>query len=110
MCCHGVQVFPVIGASQDPTMDFRMQGFDPSIHHLGKSGISSNFLDRDAGGLQVAACSPAGVDRNPGCRESSGELGEPRLVTNTNQGILNLWVRHRFFLSKVGRPGAGAGS
>jgi hypothetical protein len=44
---HFGDVRRIVAQSENATVDFRMQGFHPAVHHLGKTGELGNILHRD---------------------------------------------------------------
>ena len=75
-----------IGADgEQAAMDFRMQGFDPSIHHFRKACHIGHVLNRQACGFQTGTSASCRNQLDPARMQGLCEIQQSRLVGNGKQ-------------------------
>ena len=67
-------------------MHLGMQRFHPAIHHLRKSGEVRHVLHFQSGVGEGLARAAGRHQRHAACTERTGEIDQPGLVGNGNQG------------------------
>jgi hypothetical protein len=94
MLGHGAFVFRIAAHGQQPTVNFRLQGFHPSVHDFGEAGIIGNLDDRHACALQGlgGAAGRQNLDIKP--FQGTGQLNETGLVGNRYQRAADRQVGH----------------
>ena len=84
----GLHVLGVVVAAEDAAVDLGMERFQPAVHHFGKAGVLGDVADGDAFALQVFAGAAGAEDFHAGGGQSAGEIGQPQLVADADQGAL----------------------
>ena len=84
-----LHVLGIVVAAEDAAVDLRMEGFQPAVHHFGEAGVLGDVADGDALALQVFSGSAGAEDFHAGGDQSAGEIGQPQLVADADQGTLN---------------------
>ncbi|MNK86120.1 hypothetical protein D3C87_1060230 [compost metagenome] len=72
--------------TEDPAVDFRVQGLHPAVHHFRKAGVISDFHCGNAVVLQQLERSAGGEDLDAQGFKLLGEFEDPGLVGNADQG------------------------
>ncbi len=78
-----------ITTAEDAAVDLRMQGLDPAIHHLRKTGVVGNFHCFHAVVTQQLEGAPGGKDLDAECCELTGKVDDTGLVGNADQCAAN---------------------
>ena len=94
-----------IFARQDARVYLGMQGFYPSIEHLGKAGVISNLGNGKARILQQFGGTAGGQEGYPKLMQLPRKFDNAGLVGNTDQGLFN---GHLELLLETGRRAAFA--
>ncbi len=78
----------VVGAAtaEDATVDFRMQGLDPAVHHFREAGVVGDFDRGDAVVLEQLEGAAGRQDLDAKPLQFAGEFEDPGLVGNADQG------------------------
>ena len=88
----------VVPQREKTAVDLRMQGFQPSVHHLRKAGIIRHVGDRDPAFPQLRRRSARGEDLHAEGLQSLGEFDDPLLVRHTDQYPLDFVQMHVLLL------------
>src|SRR3989344_1473195 len=72
--------------TEDPAVDFRVQGFHPAVHHFGEAGVIRDFHCGNAVVLQQLERPAGGKDLDTQGFKLLGKFEDPGLVGNTDQG------------------------
>ena len=76
-------------AAQQAAMHARVQRLDAAVHDLGKAGIGADVDYREARVAQGAGGAAGAQQLDLACGQRAGELDQPRLVGNRQQGPAN---------------------
>ena len=95
---EGLHVRFVVPQRQKTAVDLRMQGFEPSVHHLRKSRVVGNIGDRDPAFPELCRRSAGGEDLRAEGLQSLGEFDDPLLVRYTDQYPLDVVQMHVILL------------
>ncbi len=78
----------VVGAAtaQDATVDLRVQGLDPAIHHFGEAGVVGHFHRVDAVVLEQLVGAAGGQDLDTELLQLTGKFEDTGLVGDADQG------------------------
>ena len=83
------QVGGQIAASEDPAVDLGMQGLDPSPQDLRLARVVGDLGDLQSRGERGPSRASAGQQRDVSLGQGAGQLEEPALVRDAEQGSLN---------------------
>jgi hypothetical protein len=82
-------VFREVAAVEEPPVDLRVQGLDPAIEHLGKSGEIRDLRDGNPEGGDEFGGAAGGKDLHPVAVEAFGQFVESGLVGDRDEGAGN---------------------
>ena len=74
---EGLHVRLVVPKREKTAVDLRMQGFEPSVHHLRKSRVIRHVGDRDPAFPELRRRSAGGEDLHAEGLQSLGEFDDP---------------------------------
>jgi len=83
---HGSLVFGVVAPAENPPEDFGVERLEPSVHHLGESGVRGNLLDRETLLGEKPGRASGAEDLYTGFRQGPSEPGQPHLITDADYG------------------------
>ncbi len=96
----GLHVARVVVTAKQPAKDLGMQRLEPPVHHLGKTRVLRNVVDRDALAFELLSRPAGAVDLDAGFGQAPSENGQTQLVTHTDQGALDGRRLHHFNLRR----------
>ena len=71
---------------QQAAVNFRMQGLEATVHHLGKASVVGDFYRGNAVAGQQLGSAASGENLHAPFDQSAGELHDAGLVGNADQG------------------------
>ena len=74
-----------VATTEDTTVDLRMQGLDPAVHHFRKTGVVGYFNSLDALFAQQLVGATGGEDFNALGGKLAGKVDDASLVGNADQ-------------------------
>ena len=100
---QGRQVVGLVVPREDAAVDLGMQRFQPAVHHLRKAGVLGDVADGEPLGFQMPARAAGAEDFDAGGRQTAGEIGQPQLVADADQGTFDRRRSHesRFLAAQV---------
>ena len=75
-----------VATGQDAGVDRRVQGLDPAVQHLRRTGHLADLADRDPGVGDGPGRPPGRDQLHPRVVERPGEVHQTRLVTDAEEG------------------------
>ena len=75
-----------VAAGENAGVDGWMEGLDPAVQHLGCSGDLADLAHRDTGIREGLGGAAGGDQLHPGLVEPAGEVREPGLVADADEG------------------------
>ena len=73
-------------AAEDATVDLRVQGLDPAVHHFGEAGVIGHFHRVDAIVLEQLVGAAGGQDLDAQLLQFTSEFEDTGLVGDADQG------------------------
>ena len=84
----------IVPEGKQAAVDLRMQGLQPSIHHLRKTGVVRYVSDRNAAFSQLCRRSACGEDLHTEGLKPLGEFDDPLLVGYADQNPSDFVLPH----------------
>ncbi len=103
MLRKGLHVLPVVPQGQQAAVNFRMQGFQPSVHHFRKARVVRDLGHPNAAVPDLGRRSSGGENLDVEIRQSPGKRDDARLVRDADQGPRNPVQFHDIHLTVVSR-------
>ena len=95
-----LHVLGIVVPAEDAAVDLGMERLEPAVHHFGEAGVVGDVADRDALALQVLSGAAGAEDFHAGGGQSAGEIGQPQLVADADQGTLDAGRLHGKFVRR----------
>src|SRR5690554_63121 len=78
----------IIGAAtaQNATVDLRVQGFYPAVHHFRETGVVGHFSDRYVVFLEQAEGAASGEQLNAAFSQGTAKIDDAGFITHADQG------------------------
>ena len=76
-------------AGENAAVHFRVQGFDPAVHHFREACVVGHFGHLQAAVLQQAIGAAGGQQVDPHVQQRLGEFDDAGLVRNADQGAID---------------------
>src|SRR5690554_31536 len=78
----------IIGTAtaQNATVDLRVQGFYPAVHHFRETGVVGHFSDRYVVFLEQAECAASGEQLNAAFSQGTAKIDDAGFITHADQG------------------------
>ena len=73
-------------STEDAAVYFRVQGFNPAVHHLGETGVVRHFGHIQTVFLQQAEGAAGRQQFNTALAQGAGEFDDSGFVGNTDKG------------------------
>src|SRR5262249_29502180 len=102
---HRGAVTRIVADREQAAVHFWVQRLDPAVHHLGKAGELRDVAHRKAGVGERLAGAAGRDELDLSGRERAGEIDEPRLVGDREQGAGERTRALRHGNSKARMPG-----